>query len=531
MNKSRLGALTTGLGTAAVAVLLAVQPAVAAPAGPILHLAALAFEATSVDVTSDYAVVGLGWTVTDRAAGARNVHGVVELRQFAGGDQVGPARSVTWNLEPGVAQVYDPFGTAQRSSYTYQFVVPRFGSAAHAVWRVTKVTIADDLGHARTVPDAGLAGFSRTLRVTQLVDSTGPQLDQLYKDFQQPAGVYDSGAGVTLKYGVSVTDDAGFWKGKLTLAGPGGRRLTSSFAVEGDGVPQSCGDEQVYDPTWMNCTISVRIPAGTPSGAWSVARVELTDNVGNTRRITSPAGPSPIRVSHNDTVSASNFALTKTVVDSWRQPATTELTFTPSGAVGGLTSVDLDLDWCWQPSRTPVVNADGTVSVGISMQTFSVTCTIRGVELIDGAGHVAFYGAAHAAPDLGLTIRRLPDTEPPVVLAASLPKDTWTQSEIDAAWGIGVDVTVDTTSPAPVNGESATLYDSAGVSRGGGSGGVSEPPDGKLSLSVHTSGLEPGDYTVGFSLTDAAGNSSHWGYPNINHPAPTGPLILHVVAG
>jgi len=51
-------------------------------------------------------------------------------------------------------------------------------------------------------------------------------------------------------------------------------------------------------------------------------------------------------------------------------------------------------------------------------------------------------------------------------------------------------------------------------------------------LAVSTGRLDPGQYTIGFSLDDEAGNDSMWGYPNnAGNPIPGGPLILTVVAG
>jgi hypothetical protein len=237
-------------------------------------------------------------------------------------------------------------------------------------------------------------------------------------------------------------------------------------------------------------------------------------------------------VSRNDVLSASDFALTEPQVNNWRKQASTALTFQPHGAVGGLESVEVDLSWCSQPSRTPTVRDDGSVSVEIVMRSGWVdSCTIDAVKLTDKAGNVAFYGTPYGAPGIGLTITRVPDEKAPVVLSATLPKATWTQQETEDAWGIGFDVTVEVDEFAPVSQYSATLYDSEGVSRGGMSGGKHDDGSGVLDLAVSTGRLEPGQYTIGFSLTDEAGNWSAWGYPSDSgNPVPGGPLVLTVVA-
>ncbi|MET8906256.1 hypothetical protein [Micromonospora sp. NPDC004551] len=527
MKPWRLRALVTTVAVAAVGLSLTTPAAAVSATDPVLDIKSIAFDRTQVDVTQDYAAVYLTWTVTDRSAKAQRINGAVELRQFAGDEQVGQPRTVTYDLDWGRAQVGGS-GTAQESTYNYEFLVPRYSSAAETVWRVTKVTIADDLAHARTVRDPGPAA----LAVTQLVDSEGPVAEQLYFDFDQPRGFYDDGSGVTLRYRARIVDESAFSKGRLTLAGPDGTRVSSTFQLTQSGSQWSCNGETAYDPTWVTCPVSVTVPAGSPSGTWRVTRLALTDSWGNTRVDTSPEGAPPIQVSRNDVVSASGFALTEPQVNNWREQASTALTFTPHGAVGGLTSVDVDLSWCSQPSRTPTVKDDGSVSVEIVMPSgWASSCKIDGVKLTDGAGNVAFYGTAYGAPDLGLTITQVPDEKAPVVLTAKLPKATWTQQETEDAWGLGFDVTVEIDEFAPVSGFSATIYDSTGASQGGMYGGESDDGTGVFHLAVSTGRLAPGQYTIGFSLTDQAGNTSSWGYPNnAGNPIPNGPLVLTVVA-
>ncbi|GIF12572.1 hypothetical protein Ate01nite_26040 [Actinoplanes teichomyceticus] len=64
------------------------------------------------------------------------------------------------------------------------------------------------------------------------------------------------------------------------------------------------------------------------------------------------------------------------------------------------------------------------------------------------------------------------------------------------------------------------------------SGGEHDDGTGVFHLAVSTGRLEPGQYTIGFSLTDEAGNTSMWGYPNnAGNPIPSGPPVLTVTAG
>jgi hypothetical protein len=500
------------------------NPAAAAPAeGPVLEIKSIAFDRPQIDLTQDAAVVYLEWTITNRSAKATRINGAVELRQFVGGEQVGQPRTVSYELDWSQAEI-GGVGTAQESTYRYGFWAPRYASAAETQWRVTKVTIADDVAHARTVRDPGAA-----LAVTQLVDTEGPVAQQIDFASDQPRGFYDDGGGVTLRYVAHIADQSALRKGKLTLAGPGGQRLTTTFQLTQSGSEWSCNGETTYDPTSVSCPVSIAVPGGSPSGTWQIARLDLTDIWGNTRADTAPAGPGPIQVSRNDGVNASNFALAEAQVNNWREQASTALTFTPLRVVGGLTSVDVDLTHCSQPSHTPTLGADGVASVEILVPSWVSSCKIDGVKLTDGAGNVAFYGTAYGAPDLGLTITRALDEKAPVVRSAKLPKATWTSRETGDA--LGVDVTVEVDGFSPVSQFSTAIYDSTGAERGGSFGGGSEDGAGAIHLDVSTNPLPPGQYTIGFTLTDEAGNTSAWGHPDgTGTSIPGGPLVFTVVS-
>ncbi|GAA3945538.1 hypothetical protein [Actinoplanes auranticolor] len=522
MKRWRLRALVTVLAVAAAGTFTG-TPATAAP---ILDISSISFDRTTVDVTQQPESVYLSWTVIDRDARARRINGVVELRQFTGDTPIGQPRTVSYDFEPGRAQVGGS-GTPQESSYVYEFVVPRYAPAAATEWRVTKVTIADDTAHARTVRDPGPA----TMAVTQLVDSEAPAVQRVAFDDGQPRGFYDDGSGVTLRYRVQITDETALKNGKLTIAGPGGRRASATFKLTQTAPYWYCNGAQTYTPALADCPVGVTVPSGSPSGSWRVTRVELTDSWGHTRVDTAPEGAAPVHVSRNDVVSATSFALTEPQVNNWRRPTTTALTFTPHGLVDGLASVDVDVSSCSPQTRTPEVRADGTVAIELLVPTGSAdTCTIDGVKLTDGAGNVAFYGTAYGNANLSLTVTPLPDEKAPVVLGASLPKATWTSQETEDAWGVNFDVTVEVDDFAPVAQYDATLYDSTGASRGSMYGGVQED-NGTLHLAVSTDRLEPGQYTIGITLIDLARNTSRWGYPgNSSTPLPDGPLTLTVVA-
>jgi hypothetical protein len=524
--------------TAAIASLAAVAaagPASAAPASEgqsTISLGSLGFAADTVDATN-YPAVDLTWTVVDHDTAATSIHGTIELRLFDGDKAVGPAKTYTWALQPvGDADVFaDHYWdtTAQNSSYTLTFVVPQYGPAEHVTWRVTRLTASDDRGNSRTSDGGALSDYDNSVAVTEFVDVANPELQAFGRGWGQLPDIFDNGGTLTLKYTFSIGEQAGFWKGKLKLTGPDGAKASTSFElVKANSYTWMCGDGQNYDNQWVQCDVSVTLPAKSPAGVWRVAGVELTDTVGHTGSNVVDSS-TDVRTTRNKPLSASGFALSATQVDNWRKEQTVRVSMLTAGARGAVTSVRL-VSSCGQQGTTPAVAPDGTVSVEVVVPTILGRCAIDGIAIEDAAGDLALYGSHFGAPDLGLVVTRVPDTVPPVVLSASLPKATWTQTELQDAWGIGIDVVVDTSSPAPVNGYSTTIYDASGISVGGGYGGIQEGADGHLGLAAHTSRLPVGQYTIGFTLTDAADNSIGYGYPGKN-PAPNGPLILTVVAG
>jgi hypothetical protein len=471
--------------------------------------------------------------VRDRDRAATNIRGVVRVQQFHRATAVGPASLVSYSLIPdGVSDARLESGDARRSTYVHEFVVPQYGPATRTTWRVTEVTIADDRDHETRVTGRELARHDARTVATGLADTTAAA-GRVGLDVEQEEFAYDPGSGVRLRYSVSASDDqAGIWKGRLVLAGPGGAEATVAFEVEdAGGYYLRCGDnELVVFPQDVICDVAVTLPPGSPAGAWTVSALDLTDNAGNSVRLTDVAAR-PVRVTRNEVLSASDFAVDPAVVDNWRGQRHVTVAARAAGAQGGLQRLVVRTDRCHDVDVVPTMTEDGTATARLVVSEFMSRCVITGIALVDGAGNAAVYGSRFGAPPpLDLVIERLPDTVPPVAVAATLTRTTVPTSEVGDT--VGVVITVDTTSPAPVESFSVTAYDADGVSVGGSGGGIHEPADGVLRVAAYVYGLPPGVYTVGFTLTDAAGQSSHYGYPSgAGQPAPNGPLVLTVTDG
>ncbi|WP_319459142.1 hypothetical protein [Micromonospora sp. RTP1Z1] len=530
--RSALRALLVTPLAAALAAGSLTGPAAAAST-PRITFSAISFSADQVDTTAGPGTVNLTWTVADTSSTATQVHGVTWLQRFVGTTPVGPELPVHYSLSTdATALVYATSGTARSSTYSYEFVVPQYGPAVAATWRVTRITGQDDKGTTGTISGKALAKYDADLAVTELADSTAPELDQFGRKGQQPDAVYDDGSGVKLHYALAATDpESGFWKADVVLAGPGGARVTTpvTLTYTGEYAPY-CGPSQVWDINYyVFCEdVAAELPAGSPSGTWIVDKLVLADRAGNTRELTD-VPESPIRVTRNDVLSGTDFALTPAEVDNWREERTLTLSVRPVGALGGVASLTAQAQGCFPATTTPTVAADGTASIPVRMLTTSGRCQITGLVLTDGAGNAAVYGSDYAAPALDLTATRVADTTGPVISSARLSQTTASASNLPYA--IGVYVTVTDTTGAPVDGMSVTMYDAEGRSVSGGYGGVSPLPTGEYTGTIRTNGLAPGTYTVGVTLTDAAGNSTLIGYPNgAGNPAPNGPLVFTVTA-
>jgi hypothetical protein len=511
-----------------VAVIVPASSAVASHK-PRITISNVAFAVGQVDVTDGFASVALTWAVADTSPTATQIRGTVTIQQFVGSRQVGPDHTVRYALFfewPALVSA-EPGSTVANSTYRYEFLVPQYGSATNRTWRVTRVTAEDDAGLTKRV-----SGDVARLAATGLVDTTAPTILFMIKT-DTPDPIFDSGAGVTLRYMLRIDEpESGFWKGRVVFAGPGGARVTVPLRLVDRGEPWPyCGDSPVFVLSDVECTIALVVPAGSPSGTWTITSVVLTSTAEVTARA-ADADPIPIRVTRNDRVSATDFALTPTNVDNWRQPATLTLSLRPTAAQGGLARVEVHTS-CWPLTNAPTIAPDGTASIEIQMPTFMRRCDIEGIQLTDGAGNIAVYGTPFGAPALGLVATTTPDTTPPVATAVSMTQTVRLTSDTSP---IGVDVTVDDTTGAPINGYSVTFYSTATqASVGGGHGGTTTGPDGVVGMTAHVGGLPAGTYIAGFTLTDAAGQNAFYGYPygtNPNvRPTPGGPLILTVVEG
>ncbi|MER7455690.1 hypothetical protein [Micromonospora sp. NPDC126480] len=524
MTVARLCARILATATATTALLAAAAaPTVAAPK-PKIAFSDIAFATDQVDTTTGGTTVTLNWTVTDTSTTAVDLNGSIYVQRYSGTTAVGPVERIRFGLGGGWPVVGPHTGGLASSSYAYDFFVSEYGPAAPVTYRVTKITATDDEGTTRTLSGDKIAPAA-VLAATQTPDTTPPSTDQVWLAPPTKGHVYDDGSGVTLRYGLYIQDDpgAGFWKGRLVLDGPGAATVVSPFTLVDSGQGYLlCGDSQVWGDIWfVMCDLPVTLPAGSPAGDWKVKAVSLTDRAGNTERYTDLAAPT-VRVTRNEAIDASGFALNPTEVNNWRESATTTLTFTAAGVQGDLTAT-VEATGCSTWNQVLTEGPAGTYSLPVVMSQVSSSCTINGILLTDAAGSVSIYGAHYGGPQLDLRATRVPDTAKPVATAATLSRTE--AAPADLFNGISVDVTIDDVTLAPVTGFSTTIYNSLGHSVGGAGGGIHVGPDGRLSLPVYFRDLPPGEYTVGFTLTTSAGNSAMWGYPN-GAPAPSGPLVF-----
>jgi hypothetical protein len=505
----------------------------AATAGK-LTVTKLGFAQPSVDASTGSAVVNLDWTVKDSSSLATAITGDVKIR-LAGpqaGTYVGLAYDIPFSLSGGTL-VSASSGTAQDSTYTYAFAVPQYSFAATADWTVTEVKVQDDTGESLDLSGSSLQRYSGVLSATELVDSTPPTYDSLQLTRvigpSRPYVFVGSGGGSS-SYSFNADDaQSGFWKGVITLTGPGGKTLSANFRdvlslVDGFGT---CGAGIVFDDTSAQCQVEVNMPAGTAAGTWTVSTLQLWDNAGNHATYKN-LNTLPIIVTSNAIVQASGFAANPTQVNNWTQTGTSQISMDVQGAQDGVSTIYVDFaagNPCTEQSTTPALDPDGTYSVPVSMFSIADSCTVAGIAVVDGAGDVSVYGTEYGESDLDIHLTRVPDTTPPVATSASLSPTSIPESP-DSGF---VDLTINVADAiAPVTEVSATVFDSSGNIAGGGFGGVSATLNGPVVFSVPIpAGLQPGTYTVAFEITDAGGLTTFYGYPG-KPPVPGGPLQFTV---
>lgn len=508
---------------------MAAVPAQAATAGRTLAVENVAFAQPQVDATPGEVTNTLSWTVTDSDPDATDVTGAVVIRRaLPDGRLTGPSYEETFSYQPdSYYQTSAVDGSAQSSTYGWDFPVPQYSGTASATWRVVKVTAKDDRGADVTVGSAQLLQQALPFTASELVDATSPTYTLTRADYL-PTVYNDAASDVQLTYSIDVEDaESGFQTGKVTLSGPGGATASGAFTLVTDVNGETCGPDS---PNWgtneVICSVTVTVPAGSPAGTWSVSKVRIKDNAGN---VTTDARLSllPVRLTQNATLQATGFSLTPGQVNNWPNPVKLAVGMTPTGVRDGLTSVTVATDTGCGGSVTaaPQPAADGSISVpAIMFQAYDRECAVTGIELEDGAGDVAAYGPAFGGSDLGLVTTQVPDTSPPVLSSVSLSPTSIAASDLPA----GVTVSAHVSSWAGVNGYRLTVYDADfNVVAGGSYGGLSTITDGPLTLSTGFSpGTPPGVYYIGFSVTDWGDLDAMYGYPNRGgSPAPGAGLL------
>lgn len=540
---SRRGVVAAGLIAVVAAGTPASAHAAASPSGGIL-VTALALSPQHVSAAGGGATTTLTFTIADGDAGVSAVGGDVIIRQE--GDQSGTYVGRAYDVQFAYLNSLSAYGggadyvsgTPQSSSYKATFVVPQYTSKRSAKWVVTSVDAQDSTGAALAASGTALSRFDHTdwVGATETVDSTAPGYGYLALGSNYyPARpyVYVNGAPGEQTYDFTVQDQqSGFWKGTLTLAGPGGATIDTDFAYVQEPGQSSfdCGLLSGGTDQDLNCAVPVVFPVGTAAGTWTVSKVTVTDNAGNAS-VAGGLSALPVQVTSDATLSAGGFAAAPSVLDTWVRPQTTQLTFSVAGARQGVSAVYVDdtNGGCVEVGTSATQNADGTYSVPVSLKASVPSCTIDGIAVVDGAGDVALYGSEYGAPDPGVTISRTPDTTPPTVTSASLSQTTIPASQILGGTEIQAVVEV-AASVAPVNGFSSFTYDTSGNVVGQVGGGTSMAPDGTVDVPVYLpGGLAPGTYTVGFTLTDAGYLSRSYGTPG-GTPVPGGPLTITVTA-
>lgn len=496
-----------------------------------IQLTALSVESSTVDASSGDGTVTLDWTVQDGDTAATDMLGSLTVQQVGtDGRLVGAPQALTFSFQPEWPYQANPVdGTMASAHYSYAFSVPKYASRPTARWAVVRAEAKDDRGGTLVLGRQGLARYGAAFTATHLVDSTGPTYEQLGQVLDQPEYLYNADASVTARYRLHITDDeSGFFRGRLVLAGPQGATASGTFRlVPNTDGSQQCGDYPGYGSQDVWCTVDVTIPAGAPAGSWSVSRLRLTDASG-TVSVHRGLSQDPVHVTQNGRVRATDFAISPGQYNNWNGTARLAVTMKPSGFRDGIASVTVLLDGCGgSVTENPEIAADGSMSVAATVPpVYTRKCAVTGIGITDGTGDTAAYGVAFHGPALDLVATQIPDTAAPVVNSASLdvtsvPASTLRRNAV---------LTLDVTSFVGVNGFSLTVYDASGASVGGMSGGVSSVTDSPLKLLVPLyEGLTPGVYTVGFTLTDAGGLHSQYGYPNgVGLPVPGGHLRITV---
>lgn len=509
-------ALAGGCWVALVLAGLMATPAHATETSGRLTFRSVSVSPTNVDASSGSGKVRLTWSFDDTVAEASNITGSLTLQRSDGTGSY----TVPFDFLYGGGSTAS--GTIRHATFTTDFPVPQYARTATSEYRVTKIAATDDQGQAVTVSGRRLAKAKFT--AVQAVDNTAPTYELLQIASWSKSAIYNRDQSGTVTYYINVSDsEAGISNGTLVVKGPDGTTLSAPFAWDPDDYNAPCGP----DPQHSVCTVDVTVPANAAAGTWVVDRLNLTDAAGNTRQY-ADLNAAPLVVSANRQIQASDFVFDPPHVDNWRNSQVTHLKFTLAGAQQGLERAKVALGGpCTPQTDTPVVGDDGAVDIPVTVYSIASSCDVTGITVTDKAGNTSLYGTDFGAPDLGLVVRRTPNTTPPVADSAKL---SWTTLPDGTQDQVGNSLTVHTVSHVGVTQFSVTLFDSSGASVGGAGGGVS--PDAAENVSIGFTvrrSMAPGTYTVAFSLTDASGLRAAYGYPN-TAPPPGGPLTLVIPA-
>lgn len=529
----RLRRMATAIGLGLALALAPITGTAEARETGTMAVTAMDFTPSTVDATPDGTTVTLRWTMTDTTPETDGMGARVQLRRqgATAGTYVGVPLVGTYDVGSfGQDITLMPGSTPQEATYEWTLAVPRYAAGTSVTWAVTRLEAWDTQSTSLDWGVDQLAAFQHTFEAKTLSDEEGPTYDDLAvtNGLQPYAYVGEHSSGMT--YELDAYDSqAGVSGGTLTLTGPGGQHLTGSFAIEWTWYAgyQGCGYIEWGQTYAGSCPVVVTFPAHAASGTWTVSQVELTDNAGNT---TTYGGLSaaPVHVTSNDVFSADNFTATPNPVDTWHGARDVEVGFRPHGDQGGIASADVRTDsayGCRQTSTTATTAADGTVSVAYRVPQQVFTCRVTGLIITDNAGNVALYGSEFGAPDTGLTITSAPDTVLPEIDRATLSPTTVPATDHSTDIRLTVNISATT---AGVNGYGLSLIDSSGQQREVVFGGASLTFGGPLTASFSLpSDVAPGTYAVGLRLSDQAGKSSSFGFPN-GAPMPGGPVTLTV---
>lgn len=538
------GAAAVAIGPAGLAdAAPSVRPAgVAAQLANPLRLTALGWSTASIDATTGTATADLTWTVKDAAASAHNVTGALVIG--VPGSKPGTFASLSFDVSfalHGRAQVHGT-GTPSQSTYRYTFAVPQYAQVSSAKWQVTAFNVRDDAQHQLTVPPAQLASFNATLTASELVDTHAPTFANLALvpnggAVARPyvyATRYHAG---TARYSFDTHDDvSGLYSAAMRLTGPHARTISVDIPVNRMSGSYQCGFMPGTDLNNMSCGVTVSFPAGTPTGRWAITFLQITDDAGNTTTA-GRLNVLPVTVTANQVLRASGFNANPNPINNWSalHPYTVRFSTNVSGARGGIAAVYVDTvtnngATCAQTKTRPTVKVR-TATVPIQVDWMLQVCQVTGIAVVDGRGDVSLYGTDYGAPDPYFLIRQVPDVSAPRATGASINPASVTSSQTKGFTQITLTINLKA-GYAPTDGISITLYDSRGNNLGGIIGGAFDN-NGVVTQTFTLPGpLKPGKYPVGFSVSNAAQETTVYDpfAPN-GQPLPGAPLVLTVTSG